>query len=253
VYTLKQLEKLVFHPTGKRHLLRYYGLQISLICATPSRLASVIFGWAENQFFKLSEYMQKVEGIILKTSSFEDSSHILHVLSKEFGIISLVAKGYSSKIQRSYSPLLKIEAIVIQSQKELWKCKELTIVASYTGLRLSLEKLKLASYLIKIVHQILPQKVPLEEIYTLLDEHLYSLSTGAMPYTKASSFLLKFFYLEGMLPPISTHSDQENELLQKILETRVTELDDLESAAELFTRISLAVSSFETSNTMQRR
>jgi hypothetical protein len=52
---------------------------------------------------------------------------------------------------------------------------------------------------------------------------------------------LKFFYREGMLPPIYTNSLQENELLQKILETPVHELDTLESTAELFVRVSSAI------------
>ena len=181
--------------------------------------------------------MQKVEGIVLKANSFEDAKHILHVFSKEFGIISLVVKGHTAKIKRSYSPLLKIEATVLKTQNELWKCKELYITASYPGLRLKLEKLEIAILMIKFLYQILPQKAARQEIYTLFDEHLQHLSSEEEIYAKASSFLMKILYIEGLLPPIATYSEQENELLQKILETPIHKLNDTHCPQELFARV----------------
>ncbi len=185
--------------------------------------------------------MQKVEGIILKTSSFEESAHILHVLSKEFGLVSLVAKAYSSKLQRSYSPLLKIEAVVVQSEKELWKCKELVITQSYPSLRMSLDAIRLATHLIQEIYQIIPRRYAVETIYTLLDEHLSAFSTACSPYIIASSFLLKFFYLEGILAKIPTDSMEENSFFQRIFESPIEDLycweGTLESSKNMFRKI----------------
>src|SRR5258708_29920825 len=139
--------------------------------------------------------METIEGIIIKVTPFAETAHILTLFSKQHGTVSLIYKNGSKKQLRSYSPLLKIEALTVVSEKELWKAKELTILCSYQGLRLSLEKLTLAIYLLQAVAKIVPEKTSCASIYTLFDEHLLALHSTVNPYAVAASFLLKL-YLE---------------------------------------------------------
>ena len=69
MYILVPPESCAFFAIGKQHLLRCYGLHISLICDAPSRLASAAFGWPKSTTFKCHEYIQtKGESVCNRTS-----------------------------------------------------------------------------------------------------------------------------------------------------------------------------------------
>ena len=169
--------------------------------------------------------MHKLEGIILKTSNFEETSHILTVFSKEYGLTFLVTKNYATKIGRSLSPLLKIETSVKSTQKELWKAGHISIIDSYASLRLSFDKLKLAAQLSQIVMHMIPPKTQQEELYHLFDLHLDALARKNAPFAVAASFLLKFFHLEGMLPAIPTDSIEQTQRFESLFYLPPCELE----------------------------
>ncbi|HXF28513.1 MAG TPA: recombination protein O N-terminal domain-containing protein, partial [Chlamydiales bacterium] len=73
--------------------------------------------------------MQALEGIILKTVRLQETNEILTLFSKEQGIISLIVK----RRQQSFSPLLKIEAEIMISEKELKKCRHIHVTGSFQG------------------------------------------------------------------------------------------------------------------------
>lgn len=175
--------------------------------------------------------MKAIEGIILKTSSFEERSHLVTLFSKECGLIQIVTKSYSQKIQQSFSPLLKVEAQVALSDKELWKCTHIMTTASYQALRLNLEKLKIASYLLKKLQRILPPKQPVEYLYTLLDSHLFAMGEYRSPYSVGASFLLKLYEHEGVL------REKQDPLLKTLLKAEVAELRDIDCSVEILREI----------------
>jgi len=175
--------------------------------------------------------MQSIEGIIVKAAVFEESSHLLTIFSKECGIIRVIHKSSAKKMIRSFSQLLKVEATVTVSQKELWKCRELQIVASYQGLRRQLITLEIGTYLLKRIEAFLPPRQPVDELYHLLDDHLLALAEQVRPYAVGASFLLKLYQHEGVLPP--AFSQKAGELLM----AHVDELGKFDCTEELFRKI----------------
>ncbi|MDB6081248.1 MAG: recO [Chlamydiia bacterium] len=180
-------------------------------------------------YFKGS--MKSIEGIILKARSFGEASHILTLFSKECGLIQLVTNNHYKKFLRSYSPLLKVEADVIPSDKELWKCKELIITASYQACRLNLEKLKIAIFILHKIHRILPYRQPIESLYVIIDEHLNALNEHPKPYAAGASLLLKLYHHEGML------QEHLYPNVEKLLKADLRELEDIDCSLELLREI----------------
>jgi DNA repair protein RecO len=168
--------------------------------------------------------MHKIEAIILKTQNFAETSHILSVFSKEFGIVNLLTKNYAAKIARSYSPFLKIETSVRSTEKELWKAGSIHISNSFSLLRTSLEKIELAALMAKTLNHLLPPNSPTIEVYTLFEEHLEALAKSDVPFAISTSFFLKFFYHEGLLGAIPTENKEETKRFEHLFTLSLHEL-----------------------------
>ena len=143
--------------------------------------------------------MESIEGIILRSQKFEDHGQILTLFSKERGVLSLMYKDSSKKEGRSFGPLLKVEALIRPSDKDLLRCFSLSILASWQALRLDYDRIRLAAGFLDLIGRTLPKKAASPFHYTLLDDHLKALSEAKFPYAIASSFFLKILQHEGIL------------------------------------------------------
>jgi recombinational DNA repair protein (RecF pathway) len=143
--------------------------------------------------------MEAIEAIITRTTSFEERSHILLAFSREFGFVSLIHKQFRSQNLRGLSPLLKIEAEVIPSEKDLWKATKLHVAHSYQALRLNRDRLSLAFFFLKTLEEMLPKRAQSLFHYALLETHLDLMAESRSPFAIASSFLLKLYFHEGIL------------------------------------------------------
>jgi DNA repair protein RecO (recombination protein O) len=150
-----------------------------------------------------------VEGIILSAIPFEETSSIVNLFSKELGRIKIVIKQSSRKRLQSYSQLLAVEAVVIQSDKELWKCRECDVVRSYPQLRTSLDRLQTAAHSADLLAKLLPLCLPLAPIYALFSEFLEQMPHFTSPHVALAAFLVKFCVHEGLFPSEELKTPQE--------------------------------------------
>ena len=97
--------------------------------------------------------MQTIEGIVLKTQHMGEKE-LVQLFTKELGIISFVYK-VSSRTKQAVSALVKAEALLIPSSKDLMKCVELTPLTSYPKLRTNLNLLILASKMLESIRNFL--------------------------------------------------------------------------------------------------
>ncbi len=145
--------------------------------------------------------VQAIEGIIIKTVVFEEKTQFVTLFSKEEGVITIAVKHASSKYLRSYSPLLKAEAQVEVSKKDIWKCKEFAVVTSYPAIRKSLQALQGASIISSILLKGLPPYLPIHDMWHLFDEILMTWGRFQNPIAPACIFLCKFLYQEALEAP----------------------------------------------------
>lgn len=147
---------------------------------------------------------QAIEGITLASVAFQESSHILSVLTPQHGRIKCVTKSARKSQARGLGPLLAVEMQVIPSEKELWKCTQCDVATSYPFLRLSLNHLRYAAQVTDLLDKLLPLHHPVPHLYALYSQYLANLPNIAEPHIAACMFLEKLLVLEGMLEGGST-------------------------------------------------
>ena len=152
--------------------------------------------------------MQAIEGIILKTVRLQESCLIVTLFSKEQGIIGLVVYRGAQPL----SPLMKIEAEIVTSDKELKKCRHVQAICSFQGLRLSLEKLEYAALFARWALSEIPRHEAAGLLYELFDQQLMALCQESDSHAVAIHFMRSWKQLEGTL----SHHDDDTRLLKQL-------------------------------------
>lgn len=166
---------------------------------------------------------ERAEGIVLKTFDYKDNERISTVLTKDEGVITLIAKGikYNNKISLT-TPFCQAEFLFIKGKSELFKLQDGTIINDHSFLRNSLLHLQAAADMVKhILKSQLPGK-PAPQLYNLLLAYLNKLPFFKDTTPLTCSFYLKLLTHEGVLSwdnpqvfPLSV-TDEEWRVLQNL-------------------------------------
>ena len=130
----------------------------------------------------------KTTGINLKSMPLGDSDRLLTVLTRDLGLMRLVAPGarkHNSGLS-GRSGLFVVNHLLVAKGRSLDKITQAETLESYPGLSQDLGKLAAGQYLAEIVLAQALSEQPQEELFCLLNEHLGRLER--LPKTK--SYLL---------------------------------------------------------------
>lgn len=151
----------------------------------------------------------KATGINLKTQAMGEADKIVTILTREFGLIRVVAPG-ARKHKSSLggrSGMFVVNELLIAQGRSLDKITQAQTVTSYPGLAKDLGKLAASQYLAEIVLCQALSEQPQEELYELLNEHLSRLE--ALKNGDAFSVLANlthgvfhFLALAGLTPQV---------------------------------------------------
>ena len=150
-----------------------------------------------------------VDGIVLRTADFGESSRMLTVFSGEYGLICVRARG----VRRAKSKLASCTQLFCYSRFEL--CKKqgeiytLTggnVLEAFYGLSANLDAFYAAGYMGKLLLRILQPDLPDPETLRLLLNSFYFLATGKREHRFVKSvFLLKLACIQGVMPSSFAH------------------------------------------------
>lgn len=124
--------------------------------------------------------IQEVEGIILSETNYGESSKILNVLTKEYGLIGIISKGsrnIKSKLRGVSRKLVYGTFNIYYKENALSTLISVDVINSFNNILKDLTKISYASYIIDLVLQILKQNND-RSIYTLLIETLLKAEDG---------------------------------------------------------------------------
>jgi len=142
----------------------------------------------------------KTKGITLKSTPFKDSSKIVHVLSDDLGIISVIVKSLTKKnlTKISFCSSFTISELILKkNNSDIFAIKDLNLLDSNIHLRENLKYLNTASLMTKaILDSHIYQKKDFN-IFLLLKSYLKKISIN--PDSLYLSFLLKLLSNEGFL------------------------------------------------------
>jgi DNA repair protein RecO (recombination protein O) len=134
----------------------------------------------------------KATGINLKGAPLGESDRLLTVLTREHGLIRVVAPGarkHHSKLG-GRSGLFVVNELLISKGRSLDKITQAETLESYPGLSQELSKLTASQYLAELVLCQALSDHPQEELFCLLNEHLHRLEQlpSDRKCTQANSF-----------------------------------------------------------------
>ena len=148
--------------------------------------------------------IESIEGIILSETNYSESSKILNVLTKEYGLIGVISKGcrnMKSKLRGVSRKLLYGTIHIYYKPNGLSTLIGVDVINSYSKTLMDLEKISYASFILDLINQVLKQ-TDSEEIFDLLKDTLNKLEEGLNPIALTNILELKLLDYLGVRPSI---------------------------------------------------
>jgi len=143
-----------------------------------------------------------VEGIIINTKNYGDTSKIIDILTKEYGIIGVIAKGCKSikSNLRSVTDKLTYANFTIYFKKDkLSILSEASVINNFSNIKKDIEKISYASFLLDLTNQVYKQCEDLE-LCDILISGLIKINEKFNPLAITNIIELKYLNYLGVMP-----------------------------------------------------
>ena len=152
--------------------------------------------------------IEKVEGIVLTETNYSESSKILNVLTKEYGLIGVISKGsrnLKSKLRGVSRKLVYGTFHIYYKEKGLSTLIGVDVINSFPTILSDLEKISYASFILELTNQVIKENDD-EEIYELLKAALIKIEEGYNPLVITNILELKYLNYLGVSPEVDSCS-----------------------------------------------
>lgn len=152
--------------------------------------------------------MIEVEGIIISELSYGETSKIINILTKEKGIIGIIAKGakqLKSDLRSVSERLTYGKFNIYYKQDKLSTLISVDVIDTFKNIKKDLKKISYATFLIDLSEQVYKQNQR-EEIYDLLIESLIKINSGFNEIVITNIIELKYLDFLGVMPIIDACS-----------------------------------------------
>lgn len=144
----------------------------------------------------------EVEGIVLKETPYSETSKIIQILTKEYGLISVIAKGASSiksNLRSLTIPFLYAKFSITYKVNKLSVLKNGTIIKLFGSNAKDLKIYAYISYLCELTYNVLKENNN-NEIFYILQSGLDKITEGFNP--EVIKNIIEFKYLDylGITP-----------------------------------------------------
>ena len=147
----------------------------------------------------------KVRGIIASEKPYNESSKLLYVITKEYGYITLMAKGAKSLKSKLRSVTTKLSYCDFQINYKEGKISTLIdadVVDPFNNIKSDLVKISYASYLVELTTQVMKENFN-ESIFDLLTTILTKMEEGLDPKGLTNILELKYLSYLGISPELN--------------------------------------------------
>jgi DNA repair protein RecO (recombination protein O) len=148
----------------------------------------------------------KAIGINLKAVPLGEADRVLTILTKEHGLVRVVAMGARKPNSRmgGRSGLFVVNDLLIAKGKSIDKITQAETLESYPGLSRNLKKLTAGQYLAELALEQALSEQPQEELFYLLGEHLERIerSTDAEVLPRLIHAVFQLLAIAGIAPQV---------------------------------------------------
>lgn len=142
----------------------------------------------------------KVEGFILNTTNYGESSLVINILTKEYGIIGLMAKGAKSIKNKLHALTMKFTYgffYIYYKENKLSILSDVDIIEPFKNIHQDLTKISYLTYLCDLTNQVYRESNE-EEIYELFISTVYKLNEDVNPIVLANILETKYLNFLGV-------------------------------------------------------
>ena len=146
--------------------------------------------------------MEKIEGIIVSVNDFKESSKILNIFTKEYGVIGVIAKGCKSikSTLRSVTDRLTYGYFYMNYREDkLSVLSSVDVINPFKNIKKDIECISYASYILDLATQVYKQNNS-SDIYKLLIDSLIKINELYDPMVITNILELKYLDYLGVMP-----------------------------------------------------
>ena len=148
--------------------------------------------------------LQEVTGIIVNETNYGETSKILNVITKEKGLISLMAKGcknIKSPLRSTTSKLTFGTFIIYYKENKISTLKEVTVLDNFINIKKDIARISYATYILELSEGVIKQNNN-KQIFELLIQSLKKINEGFDPLVIMNILELKYLEFLGVMPVI---------------------------------------------------
>ncbi len=150
--------------------------------------------------------LETVEGIIITTIDYKESSLILNIITKKYGLIGVISKG-CKKIK---SPLRSVSTKmtygnfnIIYKNSKLSILNSVDVIDNFKNIKKDITKISYSAYLLELTNQVLKENND-SSIYGLLITGLKKIDEGYDPLVILNIIELKYLEYLGVMPSLDS-------------------------------------------------
>lgn len=146
--------------------------------------------------------IETIEGIVIHENAYSETSKILSILTKEYGMISCLAKGsrtLKSELRSVTSKMTYGLFHMHYKKDKLSTLMHVDLIDTFKQIKTDITKISYASFLLELAEQVMKQNQN-KEIYSLLIATLKKINEGYDPFVLTNILELKYLAYLGVMP-----------------------------------------------------
>lgn len=146
----------------------------------------------------------EVEGIVLTETNYSESSKILNVITKDYGLIGILSKGcrnIKSKLRGVSRKLVYGTFHIYYKESSLSTLIGVDVINSFSNILMDLERVSYTSFILDLVNQVIKENDD-PNIFDLLKDTLLKIDEGFSPIVLTNILELKLLEYLGVKPSI---------------------------------------------------
>jgi DNA repair protein RecO (recombination protein O) len=146
--------------------------------------------------------LQKMEGIVIRSTDYGESHKIVAIFTREAGKISGVARGAKKPNSRlsAISQLFIYAHFLMQAGRGLGTLQQGEIISSFKGIKEDIFKTAYTAYIAEMVDKSMPDKEPNPYLFELLLQTFQYIDEGLDPDVLTFIFEMKMLSVLGLYP-----------------------------------------------------
>ena len=148
--------------------------------------------------------LESIEGIIISEKSYSETSKLITLITKEYGVINLLAKGaktIKSPLRSATTQLTHGYFNIIYKKDKLSTLKEIDVIDYYKNIKKDINKISYAIYILDLAQQVIRQTNN-KETFENLKSALKKIEQNLNPLIITNILELKCLKYLGVMPII---------------------------------------------------